>query len=190
MQKKLYGCRRCNKIGYTSPCACSGDVYEFKTIGVDDIKEKPSIGNENVFDRIDRELAELRARHMILTVQNDTNEDRIKSLEESLKEWAIEIVKLGQRANYIDNNPPRGIEPLDTSLQHLYRKTAMLEDRIDEIESKEKIQPENVYDYPLYQELKQKCDKLLYFVKIIPNISMQEEVEARNKLLKDLGEEC
>jgi hypothetical protein len=55
-QQKLYACTQCNKISVEDKfCNCSPLPSQRL-----EINEKPSIGNEDVFDRIDRELQDIR----------------------------------------------------------------------------------------------------------------------------------
>jgi len=174
--KKLYGCKRCNKIGYTDPCICSGVVYEFKTIGVDEVKA--SIGNEDVFDRIDRELTSLRSYNAGITRVQEELTNRIESLEKDLT--SINSVFRDQ------------IETLKYNISCINKD-------LNKLESKEKIQFEkeeeqNHYlgSYDKYVEglerIRGKYATVISFLQGLSNAQNIPQADSARRLLKELGE--
>lgn len=230
--KQLYGCKRCNKIGYTDPCLCSGGVYEVnltsrnlidnhvldteRYFDVGDSNEKSSIGNDDVFDRIDRELSQLRAQSINHAMREDYLEDKIKSLEERTilfdsNECAMndKIKELEEaisciRARYNDrDNKIKSLEEFNKdfplAMNQAVTEIDRLRNRVNKLEYKEKIQFEHESagdfnirlgaksDQIILQAIKENnYDKLLNCVKFYA--SYMQEGNAARKLLKELGE--
>lgn len=83
-QQKLYACKGCNKIGLEERCRCGRADTDKLTLHTNALCEKPSIGNEDVFDRIDRELNQLRAQSINSEIRVDKLQNKIKSLEDRI----------------------------------------------------------------------------------------------------------
>lgn len=215
--KKLYGCKRCNKVGYTDPCACSGQVYALHLSQIKNADvEKPSIGNEDVFDRIDRELHQLRSQSINHAVKEDELADRIKSLDDKLE-------MLRDTISSVDRAYDEQVELLHSKIKSLEERitvnACLINDalitqsnRIFDLESKEKIQFENESwqdrllktpnNGPQWDNsLKEKYDKLWAFVERISLPMYSQELNPKGpygdshhiallarKLLKELGE--
>ena len=147
-QQKLYACLKCNKISTEILCLCGGESFSFIewTIKPDEkiksLEEKPSIGNEDVFDKIDAELENIH--HLIIKQSKwiferdnkiESLNNRIKSLEEN-KDFPL---AMNQALTDID----------------------ILRNKIIKLESKEKIQFENELEETFAKHCVNKCDHII-----------------------------
>ncbi len=80
-QQKLYACRNCNKVGMQQLCDCGSIPPRLHL----ENEEKPSIGNDDVFDRIDRELTELRQQENHSHINQLYIQKRLGLLEDKIK---------------------------------------------------------------------------------------------------------
>jgi hypothetical protein len=113
MQKKLYGCRTCNKIGYKDVC-CVGGTYELNIDkSLTNIKDH-DISSNDIFNMHDSKIRNLTQEISQLCIKNMNLAKRVNILEETMETLQDRLGKL-----YADNQPANKTELNESSYSHI-----------------------------------------------------------------------